>query len=321
MNAAQAKQISLPDLLARLGHEPVKAQKGGHELWYASPFRAEMEPSFHTSFLGGKWIWKDFGDMGGTVVDFAMRYRNVSNVKDALAWLDTVLHQPLLVKASIEPTIPDEHPTLFSFQQQSGAAAPQVEDFRQLEFLAAQPISNPVIFEYLANERHIPQDLATHYLKQVSYRNTATGKDYFAFGMENESGGYEIRVASSKYHFKSALKARDITFFKGSSPERGILNIFEGMIDFLSLLVMFNCKRLAGDTVVMHSLSSFQRTEEFLKGREYRTINTFLDNDRAGEECTERFKAAFGSIISPKGEMYAQYNDLNDALRANKTSL
>lgn len=318
MNAAQAKQLSLPDLLARLGHQPVKSQKEGNELWYTSPFRAEAEASFHTSFLGGKWIWKDFGDIGGTVVDFAMRYRNATSVKEALAWLDTLIQQP---PSAARIPIPQNQPSPFSSQQQCGAAAPVAEDSRQLEFLAAQPISHPVILEYLVEERRIPQDLALRFLKQVSYRNTATGKEYFGFGMENMSGGYEVRVASSKYDFKSALKARDITLIQGSSPERGAVNVFEGMLDFLSLLTLLGTKSLAGDAIIMHSLSSFQRTTDFIRGKGYERVNTFLDNDRAGQECTQRFIAELGVAVAPQSEYFANYNDLNDALRANIPAL
>lgn len=321
MNSDQAKKISLPDLMARLGHEPVKIQKEGREIWYASPFRAEKEPSFHTSFLGGKWIWNDFGDIGGTVVDFAMRHGGYRSVKEALAWLDRMCQgvnmfekQPVRGGEGME----QEQPTLFSFQQQSGAAAPEILESRQLEFIEAQPITNEVILNYLTKERCIPATLAKHYLQEVKYRNTATGKDYFAFGMANESGGYEIRVASSKYKFKSALIARDITVIAGTAPERRAVNVFEGMTDFLSLLAMMNFSNLAGDSLIMHSLSSFPRAADFIRSRDYQVINTFLDNNRPGEEGTERFKADFGGKVTPQTQMFAPYADLNDALCANR---
>jgi hypothetical protein len=321
MNADQAKKISLPDLLAQLGHEPVKVTKEGRELWYASPFRAEKEPSFHTSFLGGKWIWNDFGDIGGTVVDFAMRLQGYRSVKEALTWLDGMFHRSMFEKQTAarvgEGTQPEE-PTLFSFQQQSGAAAPEISDSRQLEFIDAHPITNPAIFTYLAQERGIPKELAMQYLQEVKYRNTANGKEFFAFGMKNESDGYEVRVASSKYTFKSALKARDITVIRGTSPERRTVNVFEGMTDFLSLLVMMNFTNLAGDSLIMHSLSSFHRAVEFIRGGDYQVINTFLDNNRPGEEGTEKFKAEFGEKAASQSQMFAPYADLNDALRANK---
>ena len=64
MNSEQAKKLSLPDILSRLGHQPTEIKNGGNEYWYRSPFRKEKEASFHTSFLGGKWIWNDFADSG-----------------------------------------------------------------------------------------------------------------------------------------------------------------------------------------------------------------------------------------------------------------
>lgn len=321
MNTEQAKKLSLPDLLARLGHQPVKVAKEGREFWYTSPFRAEKEPSFHTSFLGGKWIWNDFGDIGGTVVDFAMRHGGYHSVKDALAWLDRMFQGRITKQASgVGERMQQEEPTLFSFQQQGGEAAPSVTDNRQLEFIEAYPITNQIIFTYLMQERCIPVELAKQYLQEVKYRNTATGKEYFAFGMENESGGYEIRVASSKYTFKSALKARDITVIRGTAPDRGIVNVFEGMTDFLSLLVMMNFSNLAGDSLIMHSLSSFQRAAEFIRGRDYQVINTFLDNNQPGEEGTEKFKTEFGEKVTSQSQIFAPYTDLNDALCANRLS-
>jgi hypothetical protein len=293
-------------------------------LWYASPFRAEKEPSFHTSFLGGKWIWNDFGDIGGTVVDFAMRYNGFQSIKDTLAWLDRVCHTHPIQrnKGRVEEERAETtQPSLFSFQQQSGAAAPVESDLRQLEFVSAQPISNPVILDYLSLERCIPGPLVLHYLQEVTYRNLGTGKTFFAFGMLNKSGGYEIRAASDKVSFKSALIARDITVIDGSSPERGIVNVFEGMTDFLSFLTMMKLPRLAGDAVIMHSLSSYARASEFIHSKGYRVINTFLDNDSPGREGTERFRREFSDQVVSQSEMFADYKDLNDALRANQTRL
>lgn len=320
MNADQAKKLSLPDLLAQLGHEPVKVAKEGRELWYASPFRVEKEPSFHTSFLGGKWIWNDFGDIGGTVIDFAMRYQNFRSVKETLTWLEGMFKnrifdtQPRRVGERMHP----EEPSLFSFQQQAREDVPETMDSRQLEFIEARPVTSLAIVNYLTQERSLPVELVRQYLKEVKYRNAANGKEYFAFGMENESGGYEVRVASSKYSFKSALKARDVTVIKGTSPERGIVNVFEGMTDFLSLLAMMNIGNLAGDSLIMHSLSSFPRAAEYIRKQNYPVVNTFLDNDRPGLEAVERFKAEFGDKAVSKSAMFAPHKDLNDALCANR---
>jgi hypothetical protein len=323
MNTAQAKQLSLPDLLSRLGHEPVREEKGGRELWYLSPFRTEKEASFHTSFLGGKWIWKDFGDIGGTVIDFALRHQNGHSIQEALIWLEGITRMHRIPRAERVGEGNPEQTTLFSFQQQGRAAAPlsEEEPNAKLELLSTRPVSHPVILSYLLEERRLPLELIRRYLREITYRNTENGREYFAFGMENESGGYEIRVASSKLSFKSALRARDITVIQGTSPERGTVNVFEGMTDFLSLLAMMKFDNLAGDTVILHSLTSFPRAAEFIRTQDYRAINTFLDNDLAGKEGTETFQAEFGDKVAPQNNIFAGYKDLNDALRANQTVL
>lgn len=319
MNTEQAKQLSLPDLLSRLGHFPVEEQKGGYELWYHSPFREEKEPSFHTSFIGGKWIWKDFGDIGGTVVDFAMRHQNLTSIKDALAFLDGIYQPGLFSPQTTRPQPPKKPaPNLFSSQQQPHREA--VENFledRQLELIDAQPLRHFVILKYLTEERHIPAELAQRYLRLVRYRNN--GKEYFAFGMENQAGGYEIRAASSKHNFKSALVARDITIIPGIAAGRSTAHVFEGMTDFLSFLILNGVRESPDDCIIMHSLSSFHRAVAHIRSQNYQAVKTYLDNDKAGQQGTERFKAEFGAMLLPQGETFAPHHDLNDMLRAQRS--
>ena len=121
MNSHQAKQIDLPNLMSRLGYEPTAIKKGGNEYWYRSPFRSEKDASFHTSYLGGKWIWKDFGDIGGTVIDFVMRHERLNSVKEALSYLEGIYPANSLESASRvkrSGTVSKSQPTLFSFQKQ-----------------------------------------------------------------------------------------------------------------------------------------------------------------------------------------------------------
>ena len=323
MNTAQAKQLSLPDLMSRLGYEPVKVLKGGQELWYLSPFRQEKDPSFVTDYLGGKWIWKDFGDTGGTVVDFVMRHENYTRISDALSFLSGLFQGHLFEtitsnrvgavgKGKIEP-----QNDLFSFRQQNGDFFSGGAEDRSLEFLEAHAIANPAIHNYLEKERAIPVSIVDLYLVEVKYRNKVNGKDYFAFGIRNECGGYEIRAASSQYSFKSALNGRDVTLIRGTASDHSKVSVFEGMVDFLSLLVMLGAKSLSGDAIIMHSLSSFQRTLEVIRRENYQNVNTFLDNDRSGQEATLKFSSELGTLHSNQSEMFSRYKDLNEALCAN----
>jgi hypothetical protein len=316
MNSKQAKQLSLPEIMSRLGYEPVKVVKDGRELWYESPFRSEKEPSFHTSYLGGKWIWNDFGDQGGTVIDFILRHENYTLVKDALSFLENMFQGHLFET----PTTPNS----FSFQQQisSRAAASSfsiTEDLpRQLEFIEAHSIQNPIIYTYLKG-RGIPKELADNYLVEVKYWNHnkpgSKHKPFFAFGMKNEAGGYEIRSASDQYSFKSALIARDISRIPGRVGEREAVSVFEGMTDFLSLLVMTGTDQLKGDAIIMHSLSSFHQAVSKIQDHGYSRINLFLDNNPAGQKATTRFVEEFGDCVFDFSPSFSKYVDLNEALK------
>lgn len=194
MNSEQAKKLSLPTILEKLGHRPVKILKNGQGLWYNSPFRKEIEPSFHTSFLGGKWIWNDFGDSGGSVLDFAMRFYN-QDVKGALNSLESLVgdHQKSLFYSPPVPVndgqatyLPDNTKTLA---------------LRKILPLNKDSFNGRALLQYLTEKRGINPDIAIKYLKEVQYRNNENGKIYFAAGIKNENDGYEIRNA----YFKSSI--------------------------------------------------------------------------------------------------------------------
>ena len=138
--------------------------------------------------------------------------------------------------------------------------------------------------------------------------------------MKNESGGYEIRSASDEYVFKSALVKRDISVIRGRGASPRSVNVFEGMLDFLSLLVLQNATQLEGDAIVMHSVSSFKRTIEFIEGLGYEKVFTFLDNDRVGFQYTQHFKSKFLGKVIHQSHINKNYKDLNDLLVNRNTS-
>ncbi len=311
MNSSQAKLLSLPEIMSRMGYEPVSVKKGGYEYWYASPFRKEVEPSFHTSFLGGKWIWNDFGDIGGTVIDFVMRHEGYNRVGDALKYLDSMFGKSA---SSFNGKLQQK----FYFQQQQPKN--NAETVKDLVFLSSKPISNPLVVSYLTKERSLPRGLLNRYLEEVNYKNESTGKEYFAFGMRNEGGGYEIRVASDQYNFKSSLIKKDISIVKGGNPVKNELNIFEGMLDFLSMIALVDRQELQEDSVIMHSLTSYSRVSEIIRENNYNAINLFLDNNSSGKKTTQRFIQDFPDKVVDNSKMFAPYEDLNDMLKARSSS-
>lgn len=299
MNVKQAKQLNLPGLLAALGHQPVKTTNQGQELWYHSPFRKDKTPSFHTSYLNGKWIWNDFGGNGGNVIDFALTHLGTKNVSQALAFLDELtgrVGEPKPVEAPFFPL----------------KASPALST--TLKLISATPVTNSQIKSYLSNNRCIPEPLISRYLTEITYQNTKTKKQFFAFGTQNRAGGYEIRSASDDHPFKSVIGKRDITVVPGSRPKSGIVSLFEGTLDFLSLLAIMNLNQLEGDAIVMHSLSSYNKTAQVLTQSNYQTINLFLDNDQSGVDVAFRFLQQFPNAIN-QAVLFQPYGDLNSFLQ------
>lgn len=306
MNTEQAKQLNLPAILAALGHHPVKTTKEGRELWYLSPFRKEKTASFHTSYINGKWIWNDFGGAGGNVIDFALQYLGTSDVSRALAFLAEQTGR-------VGEGIVNQNSSNVSPLLRRGAGGEVSTS--TLRLISTAPITNPSILVYLNQTRRIPEPLIRRHLLEVTYRNTSINKQFSAFGLKNRAGGYEIRSASDTHPFKSVIGPRDLTIIPGSNPKAGIVSLFEGTLDFLSLLVVMQVEQFEGDAVIMHSLSSYQKTVAFLQVGNYQTINLFLDNDQSGVDVVVQFLQAFPAAVD-RSELYQPHKDLNEYLLA-----
>lgn len=320
MNSEQAKQLSIPDLMGMWGYEPVKILKNGNSLWYTSPFRKEKDPSFVTTYTGGKckWIWKDFGDSGGTIIDLVERYQSLG-ISASLAYLERMFGKQTSKNYRVGG---DRQNSLFSFKQQSNLSAkPTDQNFSpqelELKLLNVKPVTNPIIFSYLTKERFIDRKLIKKYLVEVSYDNLTMKKRFFAFGIKNDSNGYEIRSASDKHIFKSSLNAKDITTIEGTGLEPSKINIFEGMTDFLSLLTWYKRDALPSNSIIMNSTNAnLDKTLSILKVENYDKINTFFDNDSTGIKTFETIKADFPTKTFSQSHLFAPYTDFNDMLKA-----
>lgn len=293
MNTTQAKKIPLQEILAKLGLQPVKTFKGGAELAYRSPFREEKEPSLFVNTQ--KNVWNDFGDIGGNVLDFVIRYQN-TDVKGALAFLEQIVGNnfvPLPVKpVRVERTepVPSENTFL-------------------LASIAPFSANKSSLFDYITVDRKIDPLTAARYLKEVRFSNRENGKKYFAVGFPNLSGGFEIRNP----YFKSSLGAKDMSFVKGSGRGKEVW-IFEGFMDFLSKLTWDHSEIPPADCLILNSVSYFEKAVHFVRSSGYEIAKSFLDNDRAGDDTTLKFKAEFGALFFDKRSEYQEFKDLNEYL-------
>lgn len=308
----------MPDLLRAFGHKPVRSAKQGNEYWYISPFRYEKEPSFHTSYLGGKWIWNDFGrgdiQGSGTVIGFLELHENV-NVSGALKLLKEFFPTRGQV---IQPSELKRMPLFrdISITSRKAEATPISEK------LVVREIKDQVwdkgLIGYLAGERKIDHKLALPYLKHIIYENTCTGKLYNTLGFENESGDFECR---DKY-FKGILKnpeakdrgpAKDISYIPGRDKSR--VAVFEGFMDFLTVLTLKQEPVLAVDVVVLNMVNMRKRALHFIGYAKYEQVFTFFDNDSSGEKTTRMFIEELGHRGEPQNHLYKGLKDYNQHLQ------
>lgn len=306
MTIQQAKNIPLSNLLEKMGFSTTKSKHSGNDMWYKSPFRPqEQDASFHINVR--KNVWYDFGDgSGGDLIAFIQRFNNC-DVSDALAFLDT------LFPKNIQKNIPN-----------STLQKPTTDRFEKAESLilkSVRPITNPLLITYLTEERRIDINTAKKFLVEVLYTQTETGKNYYALGMVNRSGGYEVR---NKY-FKGSVVQKDITILAANSEKgekKGDLankvSIFEGIFDFLSAYKYYGETLTEGEVIVMHSLALKQTLLEYLNKRSFSTIYTYFDNDRAGEDMTVLISQNYPSVHEPCSALFLPFRDFNAFWRSYK---
>lgn len=84
------ENVFMLEFLRCFGYQFVYSVQCGNELWYIFLFCYEREFSFYISYIGGKWIWNDFGcgdvQGKGIVIGFMQLYENI-DVKGVLQLL------------------------------------------------------------------------------------------------------------------------------------------------------------------------------------------------------------------------------------------
>jgi len=291
MNIDQAKEIPIAEILSRLGIEPHKTSNG--KLLYLSPVRHEKTPSFYVYLKENRW--HDFGDgRGGDPVDFAQAYlkftREADTVSDALRWIKNMGMGPYEFAPVYEE--------------------PVVEDEPSLVLKKAGLIQHIGLIHYL-EKRGIPLKLAHQHLKQIHVRNKRTGKSFFALGIDNEEGGYELRNP----FFKGSLGPKAITFIRGQQPKPEGLHLFEGVFDYLSAVAQTKGSGFKGDTIILNSLSCLKQIVPYVQDYGYRIAYSWMDNDPAGKQATaslgEFFKTQADLTHKRMNRIYAPHKDVS----------
>lgn len=282
MNMEQAKQISLVDLLERLGF---KGKQKGKNYWLQSPLNGEDTPSFKVNTEKNLWTdWSGGDKKTGNIIAFGMAYWNTDE-SGALAQLDRIYRGmsytriPPIKKADIKP---DE---------------PEIK-INQLKHLQSFPLLNYV------KERKINPAIAQQYCKEAHYE--VGGKNYYAIAFANDSGGFALR---NKY-VKQATMPNDLTFIDNGAKE---VALFEGFFDFLSYKQMFAKQTMPKlNYLILNSTSFFEKSLPILQ--EHHQVFGYGQNDKAGDKIMARAKEALKEKWTDQRGLYKDYKDLNDWL-------
>ena len=275
MNIKQAKTIDLNNFLNICGYFPVDTKKNGN--WYISPFRNEDKPSFKIE----NNLWFDFGiGKGGTIIDFLLmekRY-NLNTIQEVLNYLSNI---EVLKTNNIKK-----------------------EKIKNNKEYILTDLKKKSLIEYLTS-RNLDITRSKKYVKQIKYK--VNEKEYFGIAFKS-SKGFEVR---NKY-FKGCFGEKSTSFIKGENSKE--ISIFEGFIDFLSILTLYKIDKFKSDVLILNSLSLLYK-QDF---KSYEKIYLFLDNDNSGVNAKEQLKKQYKDKIRDKSKLYAEYKDINEMLVKNK---
>ena len=251
MDCEKARNIDIVSTLAKSGHFPVR--KTEKEAWFLSPFRSETQASFKVSLKKNYWI--DFGTFeGGSTIDLVMKMENCS-VRDALERLSGNM----------------DH---FSFHRRSN---PTKKEHRAnpIQIIETKEIEHRALQNYLGY-RKISTNTARKLCKEVHYK--IGGRKYFGIGLQNRSGGWELRNS----YWKGSTSPKDFSLIKNDSKN---LTITEGMFDMLTLMELIPEIGKSHDLLVLNTTAFVKRVIKEIG--EYESVELFLDRDKTGMGMTK----------------------------------
>ncbi len=276
LSCERARNVCIVATMAKLGHFPTRSNE--KEAWFLSPFRPETQASFKVSKKLNRWYDHGAG-IGGNVIDLVCLITK-SSVREALK------------------LIGQDH-TSFSFQQQP--IFRKEENGPKIVATNIKPLTHFALKDYLKS-RNIELKSALRYCKEVHY--SFKGKSYFAIGLNNDLGGWELR----NRYYKNSSSPKDITHIKNGNDK---LIITEGMFDLLSILDLNKNLELEYDFLVLNSIAFVQKAKKIMDG--YTSIELYLDNDSTGKRTTKKL-IKYSKNCKDRSGLYRGFKDMNEWL-------
>jgi len=288
------KAIPIADYLHACGIKPAK-RYNGYALYHA-PYREDPNASLKVDFRQN--LWHDYGtSQGGSIIDLVMKMRGCS-AYEAIAHL-------------AEGKATTLAPSSFHREAHIGQRRDEQRPNNTRCILSINEALPLHLQSYLREVRKIDLAVASPYLHHVRYE--VGGREYSAIGFPNRAGGYELRDDKT---FKGTIAPKDISVIAGQA-NNAPLYIFEGVMDFLSLLTMKG-KEAISPSIVLNSVSNIHRAVAYLHEKGIDSVRAFFDNDPAGRQALQAIQST-GIKVEDMSRHYSRYKDLNEYHIAQRT--
>ena len=288
------KAIPIADYLHACGIKPAK-RYNGYALYHA-PYREDPNASLKVDFRQN--LWHDYGtSQGGSIIDLVMKMRGCS-AYEAIAHL-------------AEGKATTLAPSSFHREAHIGQRRDEQRPNNTRRILSINEALPLHLQSYLREVRKIDLAVASPYLHHVRYE--VGGREYSAIGFPNRAGGYELRDDKI---FKGTIAPKDISVIAGQA-NNAPLCIFEGVMDFLSLLTMKG-KEAISPFIVLNSVSNIHRAVAYLHEKGIDSVRAFFDNDPAGRQALQAIQST-GIKVEDMSRHYSRYKDLNEYHIAQRT--
>ncbi len=284
------KQLPIVSYLQTIGKEPHSTIQ--HQLVYFSPLTEEKTPSFFVE--PKKNVFHDFAS--GQKGDIIRLIRLIEQIpfSDAVSRLESLKSGNTGFSFS------------FSGVRLSGKDSLTKES--KIQIVSVKPVTHSALIRYI-QQRGISIELANIYLKEVHFINQ--DKAYFALGFANNGGGYELR---NPLDYKGKT-ANGITVF---DKQTDTVNLFEGFFDFLSALQYYNTTSFKNTSIVLNTTNNITLSYAYFNANTI--INSFLDNDKGGQNAVNQLINKQYQVINQSEIIYPNSKDFNDYLLGKRKS-
>lgn len=280
------KQQPISAYLKSFGIAPAKEYT--HYALYHAPYRNDHNASLKVDFRQN--LWHDYGiGKGGSIIDLVMLMRGCS-AYEAMAHLS-------------DEELSDQQKREPSAFHRSTPPHTSNSPSNTRHILSISEELPPHLKNYLHGVRKIDLAVASPYLRHIRY--TIGGREYAAIGFPNRSGGYELR---DNRNFKGSIAPKDISLINGESE--GTPCLFEGFIDFLSLLTMKG--KETDPCLILNSVSNLHKAVAYLQEAKTCSVKAFFDNDEAGREALRALRATGIQVEDMSRLLYPNHKDLNE---------